>query len=100
LKHFCKRYKRNKKTEKEKEKRKRKKSKRLRGHDSAWDQKKPKAQQETIPKRYPLLPPFLADWWDPLVSTRSSSSLVRKIRRRPFPPTVTPLLIPHYPCPF
>jgi hypothetical protein len=56
LKHFCKTYERIKKNRKrkgEKEKRKRKKSKRLRGHDSAWDQKKPTAQQETIPNRYP-----------------------------------------------
>jgi hypothetical protein len=43
LKPKCKSYERIKNTEKEKEKRKRKKSKRLRGHDSAWDQKKPTA---------------------------------------------------------
>jgi hypothetical protein len=52
LKPKCKSYERIKETEKEmrNEKGKRIKSKRLRGHDSAWDQKKPMAQQESFPE--------------------------------------------------
>jgi hypothetical protein len=50
-----------------KQKKKRRKEKKMKNRKeakatlSAQQRKEPTTQQETIPKRYPLLPPFLAD---------------------------------------
>jgi hypothetical protein len=81
---------------KRKEKGKRKKSKRLRGHDSAWNQKKPTAQQETIPKQYPLLPLFLTDQWGPAVSV---VIVYLQSRITPGDSIIPPSSIPFIPCP-
>jgi hypothetical protein len=68
LKHICKSYKRNKKTEKEKEETKKNKKKGPGGNDLAQLQIEPTAHFPANPKRYPLSL-TLADWWDPRVST-------------------------------
>jgi hypothetical protein len=93
LKHFCKRYKRNKKTEKEKEKeeKKRKINKETGGAFPAQHQRQPAAHhpfsRSGIPGPRPLSPTAGP-------TRRSSSSLDRKPRQRPSPRCYSSLLIP------
>jgi hypothetical protein len=91
LNQICKRYKGNNKTEKEKKKRK--KNMKLDPGEtirpSTRNGPRPANLKSRTGTSSPLSP---ADWWDPLVSTRSSSTSSRNWRRRPRPsPPLPPL---------